>query len=336
VTDGQPAAQPGMQRLGRLFGALVAPSTFVTALLYYFGYHHAYWFFDYFGVNSTTLGFGPADYLMRSLDALFVPMLVIAGAGVAALWGHELLRARLTTGPPPRALRTALPIAEVTGLLLTTVGVWSALDSGAFLRRYLLAAPGSIAFGVILLVYTRQIRRVLPVETPAPDPPSAGDAGDSAEPAAPAPDTQPDPEPAPLPSRRPEWADLTEWAAASVLVGLSLIWAANDYAAAVGWGRAAQLATELPTSTTAVVYSERSLDIAIPGVREIHCENDKSAYPYRYEGLTLVLQSGGQYVLLPQNWTPSTGIALILPRSETIRLEFVPYSARQLLGRHPC
>jgi hypothetical protein len=324
-----------MQRLGRLFGAIVAPSTFVTALLYYFGYHHAYWFFDYFGVNSTMLGFGPADYLMRSLDALFVPMLVTAGAGVAALWGHELLRARLTAGPPPRVLRTALPIAEVTGLLLTTVGIWSALDSGAVLRRYLLAAPGSIAFGVILLAYTRQLRRVLPAETPAPDPPPAG-GDDSAEPAAPAPAAPPDPSPAPPPGRRPEWANITEWAAVSVLVGLSLIWAANDYAAAVGWGRAEQLATELPTSTTAVLYSDRSLDIAIPGVREFHCENDKSAYPYRYEGLTLVLQSSDQYVLLPQNWTPSTGTALVLPRSETIRLEFVPYSARRLLGRRTC
>jgi hypothetical protein len=121
-----------------------------------------------------------------------------------------------------------------------------------------------------------------------------------------------------------------------VLVGLSLIWAASDYAAAVGRGRAQQLASQLATSTAVVLRSERSLGIDAPGSRELRCRDTKSAYPYRYEGMVLVIQSADQYVLLPQSWTPDTGVALVIPRTDTVRLEFVPYAARGTLGRSTC
>lgn len=192
----------------------------------------------------------------------------------------------------------------------------------------------SLAFGVVLLAYTRQLRRALPpVTRPAQN---EDDLTDGTPHTPPDENPQPPPTPAPTHSVRPEWANLAEWGAVLVLVGLSLIWAANDYAAAVGRGRAEQLAAQLPTSATAVLYSERSLGIDTPGVREIRCRNSKSAYPYRYEGLTLVIQSADQYVMLPQSWTPSTGVALVVPRTDTVLLEFVPYSARGTLGRTTC
>src|SRR4029077_18370841 len=53
------AAEPGFglpPQLVKILGAIVAPTTLLTALLYYFGWSHAYWFCDYFGVNSTVLG----------------------------------------------------------------------------------------------------------------------------------------------------------------------------------------------------------------------------------------------------------------------------------------
>ncbi|MFJ7067930.1 hypothetical protein, partial [Streptomyces sp. NPDC101115] len=108
------ATGPG--RLATFVGAVAAPTGLVTGLLYYFGYFHAYWFFAYFRVNSTVLGFSTADYLMRSLDALWVPLTVAATLGVAVFWGYDLGRRRLGPvmgplgggrPPPPRPPRPA-------------------------------------------------------------------------------------------------------------------------------------------------------------------------------------------------------------------------------------
>ncbi|MFI8530097.1 hypothetical protein ACIGMX_07600 [Streptomyces aquilus] len=335
---GRAEALPPIRRFGALFGAVVAPTSFVTGLLYYFGLNQAYWFYAYFGVDATLLGLGTTDYLVISVDSLFVPMVVAAGAGLAAFWGHDLLRARLTTGARPRVLRILVPVLGSAGFLLALGGFWSVLDDRLFLRSHLAMAPLSLAIGVILLAYTLQLRRSLPPERIATPSGSAPDEGAE-------PPTSPEPPDASSTSPRPrqtrqavrsEWVGVAEWAVSFVLVGLSLIWAASDYAAAVGRGRAQGLVSQLSTSTTTVLRSERSLGVDVPGVREVLCDNAKSAYPYRYEGLVLVIQSADQYVLLPQSWTRDTGVALVIPRTDAVRLEFVPYAARGTLNRSVC
>ena len=126
---------------------------------------------------------------------------------------------------------------------------------------------------------------------------------------------------------RPGWLAIVEWAAVFILVGLSLFWAANDYSAAVGRSRAREFVAELPLYPSAVVYSERSLALHAPGVREVRCRDPEAAYRFRYDGLKLVLQSGNQYLFLPQAWAPADGVAILMPRNDTVRLEFRPASA---------
>ncbi|MEO3848360.1 hypothetical protein ABGB09_12025 [Streptomyces sp. B8F3] len=324
---------PGMRRFGALFGAVVAPTSFVTGLMYYFGLNQAWWFYAYFGVDATLLGLGTTDYLVISVDALFVPMVVTAAAGLTAFWGHDLLRARLAAGARPPALRILVPALGATGALLALSGFWTVLDNDFFLHHYLAVAPLSLAIGVILLAYALQLRRTLPPDalhshpsTPTQDPDEPGDGPR---------DPRPQP-PAQHPAPRPEWAAVAEWAVVFVLVGLSLIWAATDYAASVGRARAQQLVARLPTSTTAVLRTERSLSIDAPGVRELRCADAESGYPYRYEGLVLVIQSADQYVLLPRNWEPRQSVALVIPRTASVRLEFVLNTASGTLSRTSC
>ena len=156
------AAEPltsGLPQLARLLGTVVAPTTLLTSLLFYFGWSHAYYFYDYFGVNSTLLGLTTRDYVQRAVDGLFLPMMVVAGVGLLALWAHSLLRARLDEGPQPRLLRLVAAIAAV-GLVLAVGGFWSVFAATP-LRRYLYgtAAPLSLALGVLLLVYAVQVWR---------------------------------------------------------------------------------------------------------------------------------------------------------------------------------
>ncbi|WP_158714604.1 MULTISPECIES: hypothetical protein [unclassified Streptomyces] len=318
-------------RLGMIIGAIAAPTSLITALLYYFGYYHAYWFFAYFGVNSSVLGFGTTDYLMRSLDALWVPMTVTAAAGLLAFWAHDMLRGRLGAEAWIRAMRYVVPATLSLGLLLALGGLWSTFTQ-TFLNRVLVLAPLSLSIGVTLLAYALHLKRtVLPTAlSPSPaDPDDAPPAGTSGPPDNDHQDTdQTDPPDdthgTVTPHPRPEWAALAEWAVILVLVGLGLVWAANDYAASVGETRARRYAAELENYPSAVLYGERSLSISAPGVRETRCHDDKAAYAYRYDGLTLVMESGRQYVLLPYRWTPADGVALVIPRSNSVRLEFGP------------
>jgi hypothetical protein len=286
----------GLPPLARILGAVIAPTTALTALLYYFGWSHAYWFCNYFGVNSTTLGFTSTDYLMRSADALFVPMTVAAVGALVAIWGHLLLRAHLAAGARPRGFRFLVPGMAAAGAVLTLGGFVSVFTT-TVLSHHLVAAPLSLGFGVLLLVYAVHVRRLLAGEDAA----ALGARG---------------------------WAAVAEWATVFVLVGLSLFWAATDYSAAVGRSRAVDFVAGLPSYPDAVIYSDRSLSLHAPGVREVRCQDPAAAYRFRYSGLKLVLESGSEYLFLPAAWTPASGMAILLPQASSLRLEFFAPAAR--------
>ena len=307
TTPGTPAAEPASglpPQLIKILGAIVAPTTLLTALLYYFGWSHAYWFCDYFGVNSTVLGFTSTDYVMRSVDALFVPLTVAASAALLAVWGHTVLRGRLAAGARPRALRVLVPAAVVLGGLLV-LGGFASVFTTTLLSEHLVAAPLSLGFGVLLLVYALHLQRLVT------DRPQAAGTG------------------------RPQaagagrgWAAAAEWAVVFVLVGLSLFWAATDYSAAVGRSRAGDFVAGLPGYPNVVIYSARSLSLHAPGVTQVRCQDPEAAYRYRYDGLKLVLQSGDEYLFLPARWTTASGVAILIPKSDSLRLEFFPAWSR--------
>lgn len=291
---GEPAA--GLAQLARILGAVVAPTTLLTSVLFYFGWMHAYHFFDYFGVNSTVLGLTTQDYLMRALDGLFVPMTVVAVVGLLVLWGHAVLRARLADQVPPWMGTVAVPGLAAVGLLLAAGGLASVLAAGeTLLDGYLYdtAAPLSLAVGVLVLTYAVGWWRLLKgVRT------------------------------------RVVWAAVAEWAAVFVLVGLSLFWAAANYSRAVGYGRAAEQVRTLASQPAVALYSHQRLSLQAPGVRELRCRDPEAAYRFRYDGLKLVLHAGSQYVFLPAEWTRRDGVAILLAANDALRLEFFPRSAQ--------
>ena len=117
-------------------------------------------------------------------------------------------------------------------------------------------------------------------------------------------------------------AVLVEWCAIFVVVGVGLFWAINSYAIGVGTSRGEQIAEELSSAPDVVLYSEKSLSLQVPGVRELRCQNTDAAFRFRYEGLKFILRSGDQYLFLPSGWQRADGEALLIPRNEAVRLEF--------------
>lgn len=77
------------------------------------------------------------------------------------------------------------------------------------------------------------------------------------------------------------------------------------------------------------MFSAARLGLQGPGIREVACADPAAAYSFRYDGLKLVLQSGGRYLFLPAGWHRSTGAAILIPRGDSLRLEFTPALARR-------
>ena len=279
MTEG---AVAGMPRAAKLLKEVVAPTTLATGLPFYFGWSHAYWFFDYFGVSSTLLGLSYQDYLMRGLDGLFVPIVVMAAATLVAVWAGRLLGARLVQLEGYGRRSWWPPLLGSIGLVLCANGL-SRIFVVTPLNRPLALAPVSLATGVAM------IARAVHLGTA----------------------DQP----------RSDVVAMVEYVAVFMLIGLSLFWAANDYAAAVGRSRAAQSARELPAYPEAIVYSEHDLNLT--GIEVARCAGSDAEYRFRYDGLALVMQSDDHYVLLPKWWSRQQGVAVVLPRNDSIRLEFM-------------
>lgn len=121
---------------------------------------------------------------------------------------------------------------------------------------------------------------------------------------------------------RPSAVAVAAWAARFVLVAIGRFRAVGDYSSAAGTGRAHCEASGIAPAPDVAVPSETSLALHVPGVVETPCREAGSADAVRYDGLKLVIRSGDRYVFLPSTWRPGTGVAIVLPRTDALRLEF--------------
>jgi hypothetical protein len=285
--DAELGAVEALPRALKVIGSVVAPTTLVTALLFYFGQAHVQGLFRYLRVPYTLFAFTPQDYLFRSADGLLVPLAGAAVLALVVLWANRLLVGRLREAESSRGLRLATPIIALVGAGLTAFAVVAANDPAAFVTVPEL--PGlALAAGVLLLAYAVRLWRLRRPGRP-PAPPSM---------------------------------IVTEWAVLFLVVSVGLFWAVGNYAIGVGVTRGQEIARLLPATPDAVVFSENRLNLAGPGVAELECGPEESAYRFRYSGLKLVFQSGDQLLLLPAEWTRTSGAAMVLPRTDSIRLEF--------------
>lgn len=285
MTDEEPSTSGLLQRLPavtRLTTEIVAPTTLVTGLLFFFGWGHAYWFFHYFGVDSAFLGLGRTDYLMRSVDGLFLPLAGVAVLGLAVAWGR-LLGERFLPQSVRRPLGEWAPrTAAVLGVLLVVNGI-SVLFVATIFNHAVAVAPLSFAIGLAILF--RLMHR-------------SGSAG-------------------PAWLAITEWLAVFVlvglslfWAAFdySAAVGRSR---AAQFVQELPDSPEAIVYSESRLNLDALGVSE----VRCAGDPEL-------AYGFRYDGLTLLWQTDDSIVLLPRSWTRREGVAIVIPRDAGVRLEF--------------
>lgn len=279
--------------------SVVAPATALTALMYYFGLLHAFWFLQTFGVEYTVMNFTTYDFLARSVDGLFVPFAASAAVGLAVLWTYRVFATRVSRRRRRTLLRVGRHIALGVGVLLISGAVVGIVRPDVWYS--FVGLPGLALAGGVMSVFIATRLYDQGKSLPSSSPRATGESY----------------------HRQPRRASaFWEWAAIFALVNVGLFWAVGDYSAAVGSRRGADVVTALPTWPDVVVYSRRNLNLSDPDVRETDCGDLDSAYRYRYDGLKLILQSGNQYLFLPEHWNSSSSTAMVIPRTDEIRLDF--------------
>ncbi|MCE7000230.1 hypothetical protein LZG04_36260 [Saccharothrix sp. S26] len=293
ASPAQPVPDPvvpptGPARALRIMASVVANTTLLTALLYFFGLVATQVFFAHFRVHYTLLSQTPDEILARGADGLFLPLAGIAIGVLAVTFLARYLRTRLSARQWSAFLRACTPVAAVLGLALLAVTLPITVDPEPF-RAYP-GLPGlGFAVGIVLLAFAWRRWSL-----------TAGR------------------------GRKGAAFGVAESVAAFLLVSIGLFWAVGDYSSAVGTRRGFEVEARVPGMPGVVLYSEQSLTLSGEGVRQVACAGPDTAYKYRYDGLKLLLQSGGQYVFLPATWHSSAGTAFVVPRTDSLRLEFGP------------
>jgi hypothetical protein len=302
----QPAAgtPPRRQEVGQILetvGRVIAPVTVLTSALYYFGYVREQALFGYFGVDLGSVGFSPADYVLRSAGTVFLPLVLVVMGLLAALVLHRAL-SLVVAGSGMRRRRMTGRLLVVLAVALLGVGVLDLAGRGTVLSvtsAFLaggggnglwsaLLPPLALGSGAVLLEYTATVV-LLPRESR--------------------------PVMAPTRLRR------------GLLVILALVaafWATTDVAVERGESAARTFEVSLPLQPEIVVYSRLRLQIADATVHRL--SQVQAAYHFRYDGLRLLVHQNHVWFLLPAGWTHTNGMRVILlnDAAPDVRIELGP------------
>jgi hypothetical protein len=293
VTGG--GSEASVLRAVKSVGAIVAPTTLVTALLFYFGWARTNAQANYLGLDATTLGYSNQDYLLRSISSVLLPAGEVLVVGLLCLWADAAVGRRIDQQRNLGLFRVLVIAAAGVGAVLLAVGVAGLNDHGPVISLRVL--PLLFLVGIGLVGYAVHLHRRL----------AGADAS--------------------RPSGEKTLGSLPSLSSllVAVLLAMALVWEVANYADSVGRGLGRRMMSQpqLASRPDVVVYSPKRLHIEAAGVTETAFAEPDSAYGFRYSGLKLLFRSGGKYFLVPASWTPDHGVNIVLPDVESMRIEFI-------------
>lgn len=278
---------------------LVAPTSVVTSLLYYFGWERASRQSQAMGFHVSLLGFSTQDYVLQSLAPMFWPLLVGLLASIAGLVLHAGVLLYASRATPDlataererrrRHVRRFAVVIAVVGAVLAVLGlVGASLDTDERLLSigYPLCITGSIVCASYAIYLSQRFRR--------------------------------------QEARRlltPELRGMQLGLSALVvlLLLLTLFWSVSNYAGNKGIDLALRIERTLPAFPDVTVYSAKRLFLPPPTV-EIPLEGENGAYRFKYTGLKLLYRTKSTYFLRPDSRPPQANV--FLTESADLRFEF--------------
>ena len=159
-TAGGTTAEPRMRAVLEAARQIVAPTTLLTAVLFYFGWVYTNARALYFGIDPSALGFSTQDYLLRSIEPVFLPLAIVLIAGLVVLWAHGRLQAwaeRHRHESAPAIVAFAL---GAFGLLLLVTGA-SGWAGHPILGTNFLITPLGLGLGPAIVFYAARFHRRL-------------------------------------------------------------------------------------------------------------------------------------------------------------------------------
>jgi hypothetical protein len=288
---GRASTRPESLLIG-LFGAVASQVALLTALLYYVGWARSHATLGYFGIDPALVGYSTVDYVLRSLTATFVPVIVgtLVGLGAFVLH-HQVVR--------PRVRRGGRPVRRLLVAGLAVAGLLAVLVCARLVAPDLVTVPFGLGVPVCLLVAVGSIAYFDHLWAL-----SAADAPRS---------------------------DATARLRLPALLGLALVsvlWSLAVYAQSVGEERAERIVAGLAADPAITVYSEKPLAIRGLGVRAAAIGVEGDHYRHVYTGLRLLVAGNGKIVLLPVGWRYGEN-AIVLPDDDSLRIDVAARHVRR-------
>lgn len=322
-----------------IIGTITSQVVFVTALLYYFGYVYARWFFDYFGVDPSLVGYTTADYVLRSINVTLDPLTYLVFAAFALFNIHRfvvvpaLMRATgdlypmsnsVNSGVSGRSSQSANHPPQISQTVAPVVG-WARVLGRWRLRlsevRRIIGALQAVA-----IIFAVAVLAVIVLSGPAGAPLgyflplllmlTVGLLGyiqhlhlrhvESC---------------AAMTTPSPPTSSLT-YTVALVAVGMVAgLWTVYGYAEHVGHRRATEFAADLPAKPGIVIYSAQRISLIGPGVTFEELQDPDSKYHYRYIGFRLLVRSADKFLLLPAQWQHGRDHVIFLQDGNDVRID---------------
>ena len=274
--------------------SLVAPTTLVVALLYYFGWARTSAEAHALGLDDSLFGYSTQDYVLRSISSMYWPLFIGAVALLTGLFLHAVITAWLDNDTSLRRMRHGRMLAfglAFTGFVLLALGIAGerVQHPSRFVSLY---APVAITVTIVLLAYAAHLFGRYG--------PAFGDVE--------------------LTGTTDYLAPLA-WSLVIGLLLLSLFWSVSHYAGVRGVDLAIDAEQAIPRQPSVTIYSARRLYLE-PPVTERRLPDSTAAYRYRYTGLKLLFRSEHKYFLRPSDPTDARNI--VIAESPDLRFEFAP------------
>ena len=271
------------KKLVEAIAILIAPTALLTGLLYYFGWVRTRQYWATFGIENSLLDFSVQDYLLRGIDAVHLPLVIILSVFLLSVWAVQIAAARLPAHSlrARRALTAALGFVGGLCLLLGLLGVsregavWS--RSTSLWLTVAIMALGALGLVVRTYVSVTRVHGSLlaPVSV----------------------------------------------ALLSMLMLLTIFWLFANYAGTVGRNQARARLSNIDRRGEIVLYSTEDLRIDPTYATTSNLGTD-GKYRFRYGGLKLLLRTENHYFLLPNNWMPGDP-SLVVPVADAPRIDIV-------------
>jgi hypothetical protein len=275
-------------------GLVIAPTTLLTSVLFFFGYMRSKALWDRFGLDLSVMGFSTQDYLLRGIDGVWWPLSAVVLAALLLLRVHSHVLRSLAAGRRLGRIATTARVIEALGAASFVLGLGGLLWRGG---SHFLFTPLSSGVGIAAMAYARHLLRKMEHASR----PKGVD----------------DPE--------PQWINRGYLMLVAMFLILSLFWATAEWAGAVGTGRAEHLIQNLNNELPGVtVYTQKRLNVEISTVKMADLGGNESDYRFRYTGLRLLIKANGKYFLVPEDWKEDNPFTLLIPDEKDMRIEFSP------------